>query len=65
MKTTLEIVTRNGKAVSVIVPIKEYEEALARAEDARDLKWIRRVRVGMLQYHPLEHYLAERSPSRA
>ena len=31
-----EIVTRNGKPVSVIIPIKDYEELLERAEDAED-----------------------------
>ncbi len=31
-----EIVTRNGKPVSVILPIKEYEELLERAEDSED-----------------------------
>jgi hypothetical protein len=60
MKTTPEIVTRNGKAVSVMVPIKEYEELLARAEDAGDLKWLKRARAGKLQYRPLEDYLANR-----
>jgi len=29
-----EIVTRNGKPVSVIIPIKDYDELLERAEDA-------------------------------
>jgi len=28
-----EIVTRNGKPVSVILPMKDYEELLERAED--------------------------------
>jgi antitoxin (DNA-binding transcriptional repressor) of toxin-antitoxin stability system len=60
MKTTPEIITRNGKAVSVIVPIKEYEELLERAEDAADLKWLKRARAGKRQYRPLEDYLAER-----
>jgi len=60
MKTTPEIVTRNGKAVSVIVPIKEYEELLERVEDSSDLKWLKRLRTGKLQYRPLEEYLAER-----
>src|SRR5881296_2087576 len=40
MKATLpepEIVTRNGKPVSVIIPIKDYEELLERVEDADDV----------------------------
>ena len=67
MKTAQrEIITRNGKPVSVIIPIAEYEELLERAEDASDLKWLKRARGGKLQYRPLEEYLAERkSKSRA
>jgi PHD/YefM family antitoxin component YafN of YafNO toxin-antitoxin module len=36
-----EIVTRNGKPVSVIIPIKEYEELLERVEDAQDVAWLK------------------------
>jgi len=64
MKATLsepEIVTRRGKPVSVIVPIKDYEELLERAEDAGDIAWLRRARRKPLRYRPLEDYLAERS----
>jgi len=39
-----EIVTRNGKPVSVIISIKEYEELLERAEDAEDVRWLKRAR---------------------
>jgi PHD/YefM family antitoxin component YafN of YafNO toxin-antitoxin module len=60
MKTTPQIITRNGKAVSVIIPIAEYEELLERTEDAADLKWLKRARAGKVQYRPLEEYLAER-----
>ena len=63
MKTTLlepEIVTRNGKPVSVILPIKEYQELLERAEDAEDVAWLKRARQKPLHYRPLEDYLAER-----
>ena len=63
MKGTLaerEIVTRNGKPVSVIVPIKDYEELLERVEDAEDIAWLRRARRKPLHYRPLEDYLAER-----
>ena len=47
MKTTVlepEIVTRKGKPVSVILPIKDYEELLERAEDAEDVAWLSQVR---------------------
>ena len=63
MKATLpepEIVTRKGKPVSVIIPIKEYEELLERVEDAEDVAWLRRARRKPLRYRPLEDYLAER-----
>jgi len=55
-----EIVTRNGKPVSVIIPIEEYEELLERAEDAEDIAWLKRLRRKKLNYRPLEEYLAER-----
>jgi hypothetical protein len=64
MKATLpelEIVTRNGKPVSVILPIKAYEELLERVEDAQDVAWLKRARRKPLHYRPLEDYLAERT----
>jgi PHD/YefM family antitoxin component YafN of YafNO toxin-antitoxin module len=63
MKATLrepEIVTRKGKPVSVIIPIKDYEELLERLEDAEDAAWLKRARKKPLRYRPLEEYLAER-----
>jgi prevent-host-death family protein len=56
-----EIVTRNGKPVSVIIPIKDYEELLERAEDAEDIAWLKRARRKKLTYRLLEDYLTERS----
>ena len=64
MKTTLpepEIVIRKGKPVSVILPIKDYEELLERVEDAEDLAWLKQARRKKLQYRPLEDYLAKRN----
>ena len=55
-----EIVTRNGKPVSVILPIKEYESLLERAEDSADAAWLKKARRKPLHYRPLEEYLAER-----
>jgi hypothetical protein len=63
MKATLaepEIVTRKGKAVSVIIPIKDYEELLERVEDSGDLAWLKRARKTPRHYRPLEDYLVER-----
>jgi len=48
-----EIVTRKGKPVSVILPIKDYEELLERAEDAEDVAWLKRARQKPLHYRPL------------
>jgi len=56
-----DIVTRNGKPVSVIIPIKYYEELLERAEDAQDVAWLKRARRKPLHYRPLEDYLAQRT----
>jgi hypothetical protein len=63
MKTSSEpeIVTKNGKAVSVILPIKKYQEMLERLEDAEDVAWLKRARKKPLRYRPLEEYLAERT----
>jgi antitoxin (DNA-binding transcriptional repressor) of toxin-antitoxin stability system len=64
MKATrpeLEIVTRKGKPVSVIIPIKEYEELLERVEDAADVAWLKRARLKPLRYRPLEDYIVERN----
>jgi PHD/YefM family antitoxin component YafN of YafNO toxin-antitoxin module len=55
-----EIVTRNGKPVSVIIPIKAYEELLERAEDLDDAAWLKEARRKPLHYRPVEDYLAER-----
>lgn len=64
MKTTPhepEIVTRGGKPVSVIIPIKDYEELLERVEDTEDMAWLKRARRKPLHYRPLEDYLTERN----
>lgn len=64
MKATLpelEIVTRKGKPVSVIIPIKDYEELLERVEDTADAVWLKRARSKPLHYRSLAEYLAEHS----
>jgi prevent-host-death family protein len=48
-----EIVTRKGKPVSVILPIKDYEELLERVEDAEDVAWLKKARRKKLQYRVL------------
>ena len=56
-----EIVTRKGQPVSVIIPIKDYEELLERVEDHDDVAWLKRARRKPLDYRPLEDYLARRN----
>jgi len=62
MKTLAEpeIVTRNGKPVSVILPIADYQELLERVEDADDVARLKELRRKPLKYHSLEDYLAEK-----
>ncbi len=62
MKATLpepEIVTRKGKAVSVILPIKTYREIMERLEDVEDVAWMKKARRKPLHYRPLEDVLAD------
>jgi antitoxin (DNA-binding transcriptional repressor) of toxin-antitoxin stability system len=64
MKATLrefEIVTRRGKPVSVILPIKAYQELLERVEDVEDAAWLKRARQKPLRYRPVEEYLTKRN----
>jgi PHD/YefM family antitoxin component YafN of YafNO toxin-antitoxin module len=56
-----EIVTRKGKPVSVIIPIKDYEELLERVEDMNDVAWLKQARRKPTHYRPLADYLAERN----
>ena len=58
--TEPEIVTRKGKPVSAIIPIKEYEELHERAEDTEDVAWLKQARRKPLHYRPLADYLSER-----
>ncbi len=62
MKATLpepEIVTRNGKPVSVILPIKVYQELIERLEDAEDVAYLKKARLKPLHYRPLAEVLAD------
>ncbi len=59
-----EVITRRGKPVSVILPIKEYEALLERLEDAEDAAYLKKARTKPLSYRPLKDYLAERRKAR-
>jgi hypothetical protein len=54
-----EIVSKNGKPVSVILPIRKYQEMLERLEDAQDVAWLKRARRKKLHFRPLEEVLAD------
>ena len=54
-----EIITRKGKPVSVILPIKEYREIMERLEDAADVAWLKKTRRKAMHYRPLEDVLAD------
>ena len=54
-----EIVTRNGRPVSVILPIKNYQEMIERLEDAKDVAWLKRARRKKRHFRPLENVLAD------
>ena len=56
-----ELVTKNGKPVSVILPIKQYQEILERLEDADDVAWLKKARRKKLHYRPLEEVLSDLS----
>jgi len=59
VNNTPEIVTKNGKPVSVILPIRKYQEMLERLEDSEDVAWLKRARRKKLHFRPLEDVLAD------
>lgn len=54
-----EIVTKKGKPVSVILPIKDYQEMMERLEDAEDVTYLKKARTKPMNYRPLEDVLAD------
>lgn len=56
-----EVITRNGKPTAVILPIKEYQALLERAEDAEDARWLRERRKRPMAFRTLDSFLAGRS----
>jgi len=55
-----EIITRAGKPVSVILPIKDYQKLLNRLEDAEDVACLKKARSKPLAFRQLADYLADR-----
>ena len=58
------MITKRGKPVSVILPIKEYQALLDRLEDAEDAAYLKKARTKPLTYRPLKEYLLECRKSR-
>jgi prevent-host-death family protein len=54
-----EIIFRKGKPAAVIIDIDDYQEMLARLEDAEDLKMLAQIRQKPLSFKKLEDFLAE------
>ncbi len=54
-----EIVTREGKPVSVILPIAVYQEILERLEDADDIEWLKKARELPRSFRKLDDVLAD------
>ncbi len=58
-----ELITRGGKPVSIILPLREYERLIERLEDAEDRAAMREARKGRLSFRPFSTYLAEKRPA--
>jgi hypothetical protein len=51
------VVTRKGKPVSVILPIRDYLDLVERSEDAVDVSWLKKARRRTTSFRPLVAYL--------
>jgi hypothetical protein len=56
-----ESITKKDKPVSVILPIKRYQEILERLEDAEDVAWLKMARRKKLHCLPSEDLLTDRN----
>jgi hypothetical protein len=54
-----EMIYKGGKPTGVILPLAVYEELLERAEDAVDLKTLRKNRSQGVSYRPFSEYVTE------
>ena len=57
LMTMPEVVTRKGKPVSVIVPIRDYLELVERSEDVVDVTSLQKASRLSHSFRPLETYL--------
>ncbi len=53
------IVTKKGKPISVILPIKDYQKMMELLEDAADVACLEKARRKPLHFRPLKDVLAE------
>ena len=56
----IEIVTRDGKPVRVILDIDDFEELLERVEDAHDLKELEEMKKRPLKFKTLDEVLGRK-----
>jgi PHD/YefM family antitoxin component YafN of YafNO toxin-antitoxin module len=54
-----EVIVKNGKPVSVILSIDEYEEILERMEDFEDLKMLKQMRSKPMEFRKFDDFLQE------
>ena len=54
-----QFIIKKGRAVSVIIDIRDFQELLERLEDAEDLEELKRLRDGKLDFRPLDDFLEE------
>jgi len=52
-----EVVTRKGKPVSVILPIRDYLELVERSEDSADVAWLKKAKRRSASFRSLDSYL--------
>jgi hypothetical protein len=57
LMTAPEVVTRKGKPVSVILPIRDYLDLVERSEDVVDVAWLKKARRRTTSFRPLVAYL--------
>jgi hypothetical protein len=55
--TAPEVVTRKGKPVSVILPIRDYLDLVDRSENAVDVALLKKARRRTTSFRPLERFL--------
>jgi PHD/YefM family antitoxin component YafN of YafNO toxin-antitoxin module len=58
-----ELITRGGKPMSIILPLREYERLIERLEDAENRAAMREARQRKLSFRPFSAYLADNRPA--